>query len=279
MGRSYNDAGLIGYQGIKFLHREEIPKMSEPETYSLTELIKREFKNGKSAEKLAKTYAMSLEEINQIIGEVSAMPENDRIYFTDELFRGYAEKFGIDLDKEQFQYKHILEIAKDLNRGMQVISREAARKKYYTSIFKNPKKEKTEAPEMTEKVEAVEVNTDYELMEMIDTYDEYIEQDKKKRAAAAFVGCLTTPLASPREMLDEKAKEYGIFPYNELTMEKDEIPEEFGLKQSNAEELKEIRSNLRYEIWIDKEGNTKSETYDGEVEDIITLLKWQGRIA
>lgn len=59
-----------------------------------------------------------------------------------------------------------------------------------------------------------------------------------------------------------------------------EVPvlKEFKLDNQTTE-LQEIKGILKYEIWVDRERDTRSEIYEGDVSDIITLLRWQGRLS
>ena len=247
MGRNYARAGFVGYEGIKFLHNENVSPPSEPKDRTLAEVIKDYMDSGLNEHKIAKKLGMTVEEINKFYKVDKEEVEMSRVKMDKAYFEKKAEIMGVNLKERLFSFEDLEEMARKEDIPTKVIGTQASRQGFYV---KQSKKDKAKI--------SAEKPIEPDVKESMDACDKRLEEK-----------------AEEKDIKKQDQKEKSKFPPLVISVELEGVEE----AKKQLRELAEIGPKLRYELWIDKDGNTTSETYEGDVADIIILLERQGRIA
>ena len=141
MTRTYQDSGIVNYRGIQTF---EYKTQNEParmlREISIDDLIREEHSKGRTIEHLAKTYLMTKEEINQILGEEITMRTPMR--GATEITQEKITKYMADHDITALNLDDVRKIAEADGREAKAIAKIAGHMGVYTSPAKAKDKEK-----------------------------------------------------------------------------------------------------------------------------------------
>lgn len=135
MTRTYQDSGMVNYRGIQtFEYKTQNEPAKMLREISINDLIREEHSKGRTVEHLAKTYLMSTDEINNILGGEEMKKPGEEI-------RARINGYMLNNKKPHLELDDIRAIADIENKPSKTVAKIAGHMGVYTSPAKAKVKE------------------------------------------------------------------------------------------------------------------------------------------